>query len=243
MKKVLLTGASGLIGSQVLQHLRQRHEVYAIDILADKKTNIKYADFCNAEDLNEIKTGGFNPDAVVHIGALNAAIDKEQRNQNKNFFNQDILEWVQYFDTNVIGTVQLVKAFLPHMLKMHAGRFIFFGSTYGKVSPPKELYYREGEQPFYKDPAYGASKAAVANLSKYLASFYGDSGVTFNTIIPGGVISNQTDEFIYNYSQIVPLRRMGKPNELNSAIDFLLDNRSGYVQGSEVVVDGGWTAV
>ena len=86
---------------------------------------------------------------------------------------------------------------------------------------------------------YGATKAAVINLTKYFAAYMASSNVRVNSISPGGVYNNQSDDFVRKYSNKVPLGRMANENELQSALEFLISNRSSYVTGQNIVVDGG----
>ena len=76
-----------------------------------------------------------------------------------------------------------------------------------------------------------------------MASYFGKNGIRINTICPGGIIHNQNKNFIKNYEKRVPLKRMGKPQELASAIVFLLSGASSYITGSTMVIDGGWTII
>ena len=83
--------------------------------------------------------------------------------------------------------------------------------------------------------------ASVIGLSKYLATYF-SSSIRVNTVISGGVENNQSDAFIRNYSKMTPLNRMMNKSEISSSVKYLLSIDSSYVTGSEVVVDGGWTA-
>lgn len=240
MLKVLMTGASGLIGSTALKELDDLYFLTATDKLSNAEKNISQLDFTNFDSLVEFKSDFGAFDAIVHIGALNSAVENPSKDNIRDIFSQDIEDWRKYFETNVLGSLNLVKVFLPDMLTKRSGKFIFFGSTYGVVAPPKELYMKGNEVTFFKDPAYGVSKAGVLNLCKYLASFYGCSGVTFNCISPGGIENGQALDFLERYSSIVPAGRMGRAEEIVPAIKFLLDEKNTYTNGTNIVVDGGW---
>ena len=92
-----------------------------------------------------------------------------------------------------------------------------------------------------KDVAYGVSKEAVINLTKYLAIHLAPK-IRVNCIVPGGIKNNQEKKFIQKYSKLTPMKRMMKKTELNGMIDYLCSEKSSYVTGSTLVCDGGYTS-
>ena len=99
-----------------------------------------------------------------------------------------------------------------------------------------------GNVPFLKSPAYGASKAAVVNLTKSMATHLAGQGVRVNTLSPGGVLAGQDEQFKSKYGARVPLRRMAEAKDLTGPLVFLASSASSYVTGHELRVDGGFTA-
>jgi NAD(P)-dependent dehydrogenase (short-subunit alcohol dehydrogenase family) len=93
-----------------------------------------------------------------------------------------------------------------------------------------------------KPAAYGASKSAVVNLTRYFARLWGPYGVRVNALSPGGVRAAQDEEFVRKYSERVPLGRMGEGSDLVGPLLFLVSDASAYVTGHELRVDGGFTA-
>ena len=98
------------------------------------------------------------------------------------------------------------------------------------------------DPPFLKPPAYGASKAAVVNLTRYLATLWGPAGVRVNALSPGGVLGGQDAEFRRKFCERVPLGRMAEESDLVGPLLFLASDASAYVTGVELRVDGGFTA-
>ena len=91
-------------------------------------------------------------------------------------------------------------------------------------------------------PAYGASKAAVVNMTKYFATLWGPCDVRVNTLSPGGVLGGQDADFTQKYSSRVPLGRMAGEADLKGPLVCLAAGASAYVSGHELRVDGGFTA-
>jgi NAD(P)-dependent dehydrogenase (short-subunit alcohol dehydrogenase family) len=111
------------------------------------------------------------------------------------------------------------------------------------VAPDPSLYdHLEVDPPFLKPAAYGASKAGVVQLTRYLARLWGPSGVRVNVLSPGGVAGDQDEEFLRKYTARVPLGRMASLDDLGGPLVFLASDASAYVTGQEVRVDGGFTA-
>jgi len=146
-------------------------------------------------------------------------------------------------EVNLLGTFQMTQIVGGRMAGERRGSIVNIGSLYASVSPDQRFYdHLAGELPFLKSPAYGASKAAVVNMSKYFATLWGAHGVRVNTLSPGGVLAGQDDQFKGKYAARVPLGRMAQQDEMSGALIYLLADASSYVTGHNLVVDGGLTA-
>jgi len=146
-------------------------------------------------------------------------------------------------EVNLLGTFQMTQVFGWGMAERGSGSIINIGSLYASVSPDQRLYeHIAGDPPFLKSPAYGASKAAVVNMTRYFATLWGPRGVRVNTLSPGGVLAGQDEQFKEKYGARVPLGRMAQAGDLKGPLVFLASSASSYVTGHELRVDGGYTA-
>lgn len=144
-------------------------------------------------------------------------------------------------EVNVVGAFQVTQVFGPAMVAAGRGSVINIGSLYASVSPDAR-FYDHLSPPFLKPPAYGASKAALVNLTRYLATHWGPQGVRVNALSPGGVLGGQDALFRSKFTGRVPLGRMAVASDLGGPLVFLASDASAYVTGIELRVDGGFTA-
>ena len=91
--------------------------------------------------------------------------------------------------------------------------------------------------------AYTAIKGGIINFTRFLASYYGRFGVRANCVSPGGIFDNQNPVFVNNYEERVPMKRMGKPEDVAGPVSFLLSDDAAYITGHNLLVDGGWTCI
>jgi len=133
---------------------------------------------------------------------------------------------------------------LAQMKKQGSGSLINMSSIYGLVGPDSRIY--EGSNYLggaINTPAvYSASKAAVIGLTKWLAVYWAKNNIRVNCLVPGGIESGQNEAFISQYSEKVPMGRMGNPDEIVPTVLYLASDASSYVTGQTLIVDGGFTA-
>jgi len=186
---------------------------------------------------------------VPHILVNNAGIDSKPdgpAEQNGPFEDYPQEFWDEIIDVNLTGVMLCCQVVGARMAEEGRGSIINVGSMYGLVSPNQALYaYREKRdgKPFYKAVSYAASKSGLVNLTKYVATYWANRNVRCNLVSFGGVKTGSFDkEFIDAFLERVPLGRQAEVDEYNGVIRFLASDASSYMTGSNMVVDGGFTA-
>jgi NAD(P)-dependent dehydrogenase (short-subunit alcohol dehydrogenase family) len=196
--------------------------------------------------LNAIDERWGAPDALIN----NAGIDTQPSappEVSGPFEDFPVEVFREVVDVNLIGTFLVTQAVGKRMrAAIKPGAIVNVGSIYGMVSPVQDIYAYRAEQtgvPFVKPVAYSAAKSGVYNLTRYCATYWGRHGIRVNTLTPSGVVRETQDAtFQSNYTSRIPIGRMAHADEFNGAAIFLISAASRYMTGSNLVVDGGWTA-
>jgi NAD(P)-dependent dehydrogenase (short-subunit alcohol dehydrogenase family) len=183
------------------------------------------------------------PHGLINNAAIDSPPDAPAE-ENGPFESYPRQSLDRIFDVNVAGVIQCCQVIGGRMAERGRGSIINVSSIYGLVSPDQKLYdyQRESGAAFYKPAAYSVSKSALLNLTRYLATYWGSRGVRVNTVTFGGVFDNQDRRFLEAYEARVPLGRMASVDDYNGTVIYLLSDASRYMTGSNVVIDGGWTA-
>ncbi len=147
--------------------------------------------------------------------------------------------WDAVINANLKGTFLTCRDFGRVMLEQGKGSIINFASTYGVVSSNPALY--EGNS-LGNPLAYSASKGGVIMLTKYLGVYWAKRGVRVNCLTPHGVWNNHEPGFVERFSKMSPMGRLMQVEEVVGAALFLASDASSYVTGSNLLVEGGWTA-
>lgn len=261
-KVVVVTGGLGQLGRQFCRALVGRGARVAVfDLRADQdKAAARFGDLANHENLllvpcdvtrrasieaalEKVVSRWPTPHGLVNNAALDSPPNAPAE-ENGPFEAYPEASWDKVMEVNVKGVFQCCQVVGGRMAETGRGSIVNISSVYGLVSPDQRIYeYRRKEgAPFFKPVAYSASKSALFNLTRYLATYWAGRGVRVNTLTFGGVFNNQDETFLQNYAVRVPLGRMAREDEYNGAVVFLVSDASSYMTGSNLVIDGGWTA-
>ncbi|GLU50657.1 SDR family oxidoreductase [Dyadobacter frigoris] len=263
-KVILVTGAYGLIGQTIASaFLEQGAFVILADIDKSKQNmleseiskkfpashflfqtlDIADKESCQQTMIAIIQKFG-RLDVLINNAGLDAKFDQESSGKvnHSRFENYPIDLLRKAVEINLTGTILITQYACKQMIKQQSGNIINVASTYSIVSPNQNLYdFRDGNQNF-KPVDYVASKSFVPNFTRYLATFYAREGIRCNAIVPHGIYNNHEEPFLQNFARLSPLGRMCDREELIGPFTFLASDASGYMTGSLLTVDGGWTA-
>ena len=253
---VVLTGGLGQLGREFCRALVDHGARVAVvdtgDVAAfadglDDRAALFPADVRDRASLesalDEISSLWAPPLGLINAAAIDAPPDGPPE-ENGPFESYPEDSWDRIMEVNVKGVMLCCQVFGGSMAKVGGGSIINISSIYGQVSPDQRIYeYRRqrGER-FFKPVAYSASKSALANLTRYLATYWAPQGVRVNTLTLGGVFNEQDPQFLEGYCARVPLGRMARAHDYNGAVVFLTSDASAYMTGANLVIDGGWTA-
>ena len=257
----VVTGALGKLGPVWIEALlRAGASVCALDLAKSKVSEaftrlqrdhdetrliLVRTDVRDRQSLENAYQTCFASFGVPNILENNAGIARPPANSSKAYRLEDIPleENREILEVNTLGLFLVSQVFGSRMVNAGRGSIINIGSLYAGVSPDVRFYdHLSGELPFLKPPAYGASKAAAVNLTRYLATHWAPHGVRVNALSPGGVLGGQDEEFKRKFCNRVPMGRMATAEDLCGPLLFLASKASAYVTGTELLVDGGFTA-
>lgn len=251
-KVVVVTGGAGLLGRAFVESLASSGaSVYLADVnddhggkvaheMKDKGCRVEYV---NLDITSEASVSGVIEDIVKKEGTIDGWVNNaypRTADWGALFENIPFASWQKNVDGQLNGCFLCCQKVSEIMKEKKTGSIINVASTYGIVGPDFTVY--DGTN-MTMPAAYSAIKGGIINFTKYLASYLGKHNVRVNAVSPGGIFDNQPESFVKNYCKKVPLKRMGRPDDIAGSVVFLISDAARYVTGHNLVVDGGWTII
>jgi 3-oxoacyl-[acyl-carrier protein] reductase len=241
-RTILITGSSRGIGKATAQ---LAHEAGYKVILHGKTDSLELKElhkklkgslkvFFDVGDTKAVQEGIYS--VLKEVDVIDVLVNNAGIRANKmdSMENLDIdaakLEW----DVNVMGTLCCIKAVLPAMLKKGSGVIISVSSIKGQYNLATT-----------SSLTYSATKAGIISITKALAKTYAEKGIRFNCISPGYIKTDQvkewSEETIQRINTGTLAQRMGNPEEVAELVLFLASEKSTYINGTDILIDGGYS--
>ena len=240
MKTILITGASGGIGQQIAKTFAKQNNNLILIYNQNKSPLIDFKKHCkncnvdifqcdltNSEQIKLIVSKIIKKHKKIDCLINCAGISKIQQ-------VQDISEndYYSVMDSNLKSTILLTSAVSKYMISEKHGKIINISSIWGNVGASTESLY-------------SASKGAINTFTLSLAKELGPSNINVNAICPGLIDTkmnnNLSKEDILSIVNETPLQRIGRPQDVSNLVEFLCDEKSSFITGQIITVDGGLT--
>ncbi len=245
-KVAIITGAGGTVGRDITKSLISEGCKVVINGRDAKKLNSLSKEIGNKKDILIL------PGDITKEGDVLNMIDQITNNHNKidilvnnagvindpkSFHLTTHDEWMNLINVHIIGTLQMTKAVLPLMVESRDGCIINISSTLGTRAIPGVPL-----------SVYGLTKGGIISFTKHIAVEYGPYGISCNCIVPSTIRTPFLEPFMRDENakktleSSFPLRRIGEPSDISNAIIFLCSDKSKWITGAEINIDGGITA-
>jgi len=263
-KVALITGASGLLGQEHAYALLESGATVILTDISMERLELARERLCNSfeshliivktmdvtrkNDINAVSDDlidqGLRLDILINNAAIDPKVSKdkglEEASRLENF---SLDQWNLQLSVGLTGAFLCSQVFGSKMSSDDKGGVILnIASDLSVFSPDQRLYAKEGipqdSQPV-KPVTYSVIKTALIGLTRYLATYWSNQGVRCNALSPGGVFNGQDDVFVDRLKNLIPLNRMANADEYRSTIQFLCSDASSYMNGQNIIVDGG----
>ena len=241
MEKVaLITGATRGIGKQIAITLAQNGYDIALNYRTendDLKTTKKEIEdigvkcFAVQGDVSKFEDcERFIKEIIEEFGRLDVLVNNAGITRDMLLMRMKKEDFEQVIDTNLVGTFNVTKNVIPHMMKARSGRIINISSVVGVSGNAGQTNY-------------SASKAGIIGFTKSLAKEVASRNILVNAVAPGFIETNMTDvlkdEIKEEIAKTIPLKRMGKAEDVANVVKFLSSEDSSYITGQVINIDGG----
>lgn len=261
-KVAVITGGAGLLGFQhaaAVQACGGTPVLLDIDLAGLHRAETRLAqEFrrpittleCDITDLNSVVAARAavlqlheRIDILINNAARNPKVENSGDVNFSRLENFPIDQWNLDLAVGLGGAFNCAKIFGGHMAASGKGGVIVnIASDLSVIAPDQRLYRSETVESHLqpvKPVTYSVVKHGLVGLTKYLATYWCEQGVRCNSLSPGGVYANQDEVFVSKLTNLIPMGRMARIDEYRGAIAFLCSDASAYMNGSNLVIDGG----
>jgi NAD(P)-dependent dehydrogenase (short-subunit alcohol dehydrogenase family) len=253
---IFILGGSGLIGKSIVNELSSKKSTIVIlDIkkigkVFLKNKNIKFEFF---DCLDTYKIEKKLESLMLKYGCPKVFINSSYAVSDTwslcNFGDINVKIFLDNIIPSLTSNSILSNLVAKHMVsKKINGSIINIGSIYGSVGQDNSIY--KGVKNYKENMVYSILKSGLIGFTKQMTSYYAKYGIRINMVSPGGLYGHnksdgkkQNKVFLKNYEKRVPMKRLGYSDEVANVVCFLSSDKSSYINGANIMVDGGWTAI
>jgi NAD(P)-dependent dehydrogenase (short-subunit alcohol dehydrogenase family) len=233
---ILLTGAKGQLGKAIQEKLSSKYKIINLD-LAYKENEIDSEHInVNISDQNAVKNLflSINPDIIINNAGISVF---------SNFLDRTSEQLDEVYDVNLKGTINMINEFAKQNTSNQKNKSIInIASLYGMISADPRIYTDCARN---SPEIYAATKAGIIQLTKYYCVHLRDMNIRVNCLSPGGIFnpdSPQGKDFMDNYAYRCPMGKMGAAEDIANGVNFLASADAAYINGHNLVIDGGFSA-
>ena len=235
-KKAIITGANGQLGSAFVKALTEKgYFVYAVDLNVEKITLSESVQPVKLDITDEMAVHKF----FSSVQGLDVLINNAGIGVFTPFEDRTAAEFKKVMEVNLLGAFLMSQSSVKIMRNGDGGKIVNIASIYGSTSSDERIYGDSGRN---NSEVYSATKAGLINMTQYMATHFGKYNIQTNSISPGGIYNQQSKNFVKNYEYKTPMGRMGKVQDLLSALFYLISEDTQYTNGQDIAVDGGFLA-
>ncbi len=240
-ENIILAGGNGFLGKQFSTFLaKKNYNVHVLDIKIEKnKRNIFYhkCDLTKEKPVKNIINKIYKKHKSIDILINCVANDYIPKKSQTSLLEKTSIKKFEYdLRLGITTSLILTKCVVKFMKIKKKGVILNIGSDLSIISPNQEIYNN-----FVKPLSYSVVKHGVIGLTKYLSTYFAKYNIRCNALCPGGIFNNQSKKFVNKLKKLIPLKRMANINELNESMYYLISERSSYMTGQSLIVDGGRT--
>ena len=233
LSAIVTGGNSGIGRATAAILMTEGDKVLVVDVQPEPSWTAEHLRYYQADVAAEGRPAGIVACAIDHFGHLDFLINNAGMVGGSEVENMADDVWDRILDVNLKAVFKLSRAAIPHLKNSSRGRIVNIGSIMSRLAGPGM-------------GAYTTSKHAVAGLTKTLALELGAFGITANYILPGAIVTGITEPaiaadpgFTEFWTQKSAIGRLGQPEDIANAINFLLTEEAAFITAHGLAVDGG----